>query len=379
MFKGTPKYPDGAINDLVARNGGDQNAFTGPDYTGYYQNLAVDRLPLMMEMEADRMKNLTLREDEVITEREVIIEERRMRIDNVPASMMGERLDNALWMGNHYGIPIIGWPEEMRGLDQEDALSFYRAHYTPENAILVVAGDITAAQLKPLAEKYYGVLKPTADWDGKPRTRSRSTELPPIAHTRVTFAHERVSQPQWVREYIAPSYNVGAREDVHALELFAEIMGGGSTAKLYRTLVVEQKVAADFSTYYNSDTVSYGSFSISMTPSPGVTPEAAEAAFETALAALLKDGITDADVERARGRMLAGLAFAKDSPISAARQVGGAMAVGLTLEEIETWPDAIAKVTADQVRAAARKIFSEFSSATGVLLPAAQPVEGAAP
>ncbi|MBX7198649.1 MAG: insulinase family protein [Rhodospirillaceae bacterium] len=370
MFKGTPKYPAGAVMDVVARNGGNQNAFTTRDYTGYYQNIAADRLPLMMDMEADRMRNLILNKSIIDTEREVIIEERRMRVDNVPASILQEKLDAGLWMYNHYAIPIIGWEPEMHQLTDVDAKAYYDAHYTPNNAILVVAGDITMAALKPLAEKYYGAIPLPKGVVAKPTTRARDTYLYPPSANRVVMHDERVSQPQWVKQFIAPSYNVGDRTDVHALEVFADLIGGGSTAKLYRSLVVDQKVAAGVSASYDAEAVSYGVFYLSLTPSPGVELAKAEGAFDATLAALLKDGITDADVARAKGRMAARLAFAKDSPMSAARAVGTSLASGVSLADIENWPDAMNKVTTEQVRAAARKLFATASSATGILLPA---------
>jgi len=377
MFKGTPRFPAGEVTSIVARNGGQDNAFTTRDYTAYFENIAVDRMPIMMDLEADRMRNLILDKKGVDTEREVIIEERRMRVDNVPASILGERLDSAMWMSNHYAIPIIGWMDEMRGLTQEDALAFYNAHYAPNNAIAVIAGDVTVESVKPLAEKYYATIPLPKGAEPKPTSRKRSAYLYPKSDIREVMTDERVQQPQWMRQIIAPSYNVGDRTEVHALEVFADIMGDGSTAKLFRTLVVDQKVAAAFSASYDTDAVSYGTFFVSMTPSPGVTPEAAEAAYETALAALLKNGISDADVAQAKARMAARLAFAKDSPISAARAVGASLASGISLEDIENWPEAIAKVTADQVRTAARKLFAESTSATGILLPAPEPVAAA--
>ena len=365
MFKGTPKYPGTAITDTVAKNGGDQNAFTNTDYTGYYQNIAVDRLPLVMDIEADRMRNLTLDVKEVETEREVIIEERRMRTDNSPDAILAERTDAALWGTNHYSIPIIGWEAEMKGLTRVDAFEVYHAYYAPHNAILVVSGDITMEQFKPLAEKYYGAIPKVGEY----KPRARPTFLQPRVDSRITFRHERVGQPQWSRQIIAPSYSIGDRTDVHALELFAEITGGGSTSKLYRELVINQKVAAGFGTGYSGDAVSYGTFYISLTPSPGVSLEQAEAAYTKAMDATLKDGITDADVAQAKRRMLARLAYAKDSPMSAARAIGASLAVGETLDDVESWPADIEKITADQVRSAARKLFTQYSSATGILLP----------
>lgn len=367
MFKGTPKYPGGIMDNVVARNGGDQNAFTSYDFTAYYQNIAVDRLPLVMDIEADRMRNLVLDPKEVDTEREVIIEERRMRIDNQPASILNERLDAALWMTNHYGIPIIGWEDEMRGLTRDDAFAFYHRFYAPENAILVVSGDITLEKLKPLAEKYYGVIPR----GGEVINRTRSTVLPPNADVNVSYADPRVRQPRWWRKWIAPSYNVGARDDVYALSVFEQIAGGGSTSKLYRALVVDRKVAANVGASYDSGAISHGTFSISVSPNPGVSPAEAEAALEEELAKLLKDGISDDDVTRAKDRILAGLVFAKDSALGAAQGVGGMLVVGIPLEEIEALPERLKSVTADQVRAVARKVIETSASGTAILLPKA--------
>jgi zinc protease len=378
MFKGTPRFPEGAMTDIVARNGGQQNAFTSTDYTGYYQNIAVDRLSLAMDMEADRMRNLVLSDDEVTSERQVIIEERRMRVENVPSSLLNERVSAALWSTNHYAIPVIGHMEEMLALDREDAFSFYRDYYAPDNAILVVGGDITTEDLKPLAEKYYGAIPASEDWDGEHKPRSRSTFLPPVAHAQVVMHHERVAQPQWSRRYIAPSYKMGNRDDVFALDLFSEIIGGSSTSKLYRRLVVDEKVAVSFGAGYQGAAVSYGTFYISMTPAPDVTPEEAEAAFEVALADVLVDGITAEDVERAKARFKARLAYAKDSPMTAARVLGASLSVGMRIEDVENYPEELAKITVDQVRDAARRLFSENSSATGILLPKSQAaLEGA--
>ncbi len=367
MFKGTPKYPDGIMDQVVARNGGDQNAFTSHDYTAYFQNIAVDRLPLVMEIEADRMRNLILDPKEVATEREVIIEERRMRVSNQPSAILDERLDASLWLTNRYGIPVLGWEEEMRNLSREDAFNFYHRFYAPENAILVVSGDITLEQLKPLAEKYYGVIPRV----GEPNPRQRSADLAPTANVAVTYSDARVRQPQWWRKWIAPSFNVGDKKDVYALNVFEEIVGGGSTSKLYRAMVIDRKVAASVGASYDATAVSYGTFSISLSPSPGVSIETAQAALEEELAKILKDGISDADVTRAKDRILAGLVFAKDSALGAAQGVGSMLVVGVPLEEIEALPERLKAVTADQVRNAARKVIEKSGSGTATLLPKA--------
>ena len=188
------------------------------------------------------------------------------------------------------------------------------------------------------------------------------------------MTHERVEQPEWSREYIAPSYNVGERVDVHGLEVFAEILGGGATSKLYRTLKwsissSRRKPAPG----YEPDAISYGTFSVSLSPNPGVAVDKLETAYDALFGVIvMRDGITDADVARAKNRMIARLAYAKDSPIRAASEVGAALAAGLTLDDIENWPAVISAVTADQVRAAAHKLIATASTGTGILLPQPQ-------
>lgn len=365
MFKGTPTYPAGEITDLVARNGGQQNAFTSYDYTAYYQNIAVDRLPKMMELEADRMRNLILSEEDVRVERDVVLEERRMRVDSRPAAIMSERLASALWVTNHYGIPVIGWQEEIEALNRADAFDFYQRWYAPKNAILVVAGDITLDEIRPLAEATYGQI----ETDDAVTPRDRSTFLPQAAEVRVTMDDPRVRQPRWQRTYIAPSVNVGNQEDVYALQVLSEILGGGSTSRLYQALVVDQAVAASAGAFYGEDAVSWGRFFVSATPSPGQTVEAVEQAVEAEFAKVLNEGISADEVSRAISRLEAQLVYAKDSPNNAARAVGALLSVGVTLEDIEAWPDRINAVTADQVNAAARRLFEGAPSGTGVLLP----------
>ncbi len=365
MFKGTPTYPAGEITDLVARNGGQQNAFTSYDYTAYYQNIAVDRLPKMMELEADRMRNLILSEEDVRVERDVVVEERRMRVDSQPASILSERMNAALWVTNRYGTPVIGWMEEIEALNRDDAFDFYYRWYAPKNAILVVAGDITAKELKPLAEKTYGKIEPV----DAVTLRDRSTFLPQSAAVRVTMEDPRVRQPRWQRTYVAPSVNVGSLEDTYALSVFSEIFGGGATSRLYQALVVDQGIAASAGSFYSKNAVSYGSFTLYAAPSPGADVADVEAAIDAEIAKIVAEGVSAEEVERAKARALAEVIYAKDSPITAARTVGALLSVGMTLDQIEDWPEHLDKVTTEQVNAAARALFADAPNGTSVLLP----------
>lgn len=365
MFKGTPSIPPGQFSKIVARNGGRDNAFTSSDYTAYFQNVAVDRLELVMRMEADRMHNLVLDDENVRTERNVVLEERRSRTDNSPGALLSERMEAALFLNHPYNRPVIGWASEIAALTTEDAVSFYRRWYAPNNAILVVAGDVTAETVRPLAEKYYGVL-PRADTP----PRKRLEEPPAVAARRVVLEDARVQQPQLSRLYQAPSYNRGRKELAYPLQVLAEIVGGNATSRLYRALVVEQGVAAGASAWYDPAALDLASFGVAATPRPGVPMEKVEAALDASLARILAEGLPADEVERAKSRLRANVAYARDSLHTGARVLGEALATGQTVEDVEAWPQRIAAVTPEQVAEAARAVLVMRASVTGVLLPA---------
>jgi len=364
MFKGTPEVPPGEFSKIVARNGGRDNAFTSYDYTGYFQNVARDRLELVMRMEADRMANLRLTDAEVLPERDVILEERRQVVDNRPQARLGEQLRAAQYLNHPYGRPIIGWEHEMRGLSTEDAIAWYRRWYAPNNAVLIVAGDITMAELKPLAEKYYGVIpaRPVPE-------RLRPQEPPQQAARRVTLRDQRVRVPSFQRSYLAPSYRTGDTQHAYPLEILGEILGGSAGSRLHRSLVLDRQLASGAGASYSGDALDLGTFGVYASPRPGVTVEAVETAIDEELARLLKDGVTADEVERAKTRMVEAAILARDSLQAGARAIGGAIATGQTVADVEAWPERIAAVTAEQVIAAARAVLREESSVTGLLLP----------
>ncbi len=365
MFKGTKTVPNGEFSRLVAQNGGRENAFTSQDYTAYYQTVAVDRLELVMRLEADRMVNLDLTPEKALPERDVILEERRQRIENNPAALLGERVRSALFMNHPYRKPIIGWPQEIAKLTLDDALDFYRRYYAPNNAILVVGGDITAEELKPLAEKYYGVI-PAREVPA----RVRPQEPPHFAPARVTLTSDRVRSPSWMRSYLAPSYRTARNGEAYALQVLEEILGGSATSRLYRSLVVEQKIAVSAGAGYGADDFDSSTFEIYARPRPGGDVAEVEAAVEREIAALLEDGVSEEEVARAKKRLVTAAVYARDSLQSGARIFGRALASGRTVEDVESWPERIDEVTADQVNAAARAVLVIESSVTGVLLPA---------
>lgn len=364
LFKGTEKVPSGEFSRTVSRNGGEGNAFTGYDYTAFFQTIASDKLPLVMEMEADRMVNLTLDPAEVASEREVVLEERRSRIDNSPGALLSERTNAALYLNYPYRRPLIGWAHEIKALTRENALAFYHKWYAPNNAVLVVAGDITMDELKPLAEKYYGVIPAHAVPD-----RNRPLEPEQISARRVEFSHPQVGQVSWSRRYLAPSRFYGESDQVMPLAVLAEVIGGGATSRLYKSLVIDRKIALSAGASYSGSSIGPGTFSFYAVPAEGTSVEELEAAFEKELTAILRDGVDAQEVARAVKSMKASAVYARDSVTAPAHAVGQALAIGRTITEIESWPDQVGSVTQEQVMQAARAILETPAHVTSILRP----------
>lgn len=364
MFKGTKTVPPGEFSKIVARNGGEDNAFTSHDFTAYYQRVAADKLETVMRMEADRMRNLVLTDEVVLPEREVVQEERRSRTDNSPDAQLYEQAHAMLFLNHPYGDPVIGWMHEIEALDKDSALAFYRRYYAPNNAILIVAGDVEAEAVRRLAEQYFGKLPPQ---DIPPRARPEEPQH--YAPARVTLSSPRAREPQWSRQYLAPSYHRGATEHAYALQVLAEILGGGSTSRLYRKLVVDQGVAVSAGAWYGPNAFDLGVFGLSATPRQGTDVATVEAAIAAELERLIKEGVTDEELARAIRSIRAGAIYARDGLRAGPQVVGRALTTGQTIEDVEAWPDRIAEVTKDQVEAAARYVLDERNSVTSILLP----------
>ncbi len=364
MFKGTDKIPPGEFSKIVARLGGNDNAMTSQDFTAYFQIIARQHLETVMAMEADRMVNLRLREEDAVTERDVIVEERRQRIDNEPGALMNERLTAVQYLHHPYRLPVIGWLHEIQGFTREDALAFYRRWYGPDNAILIVVGDVTRAELEPLAARHYGAIAPR----GVP-ARERVRE--PEHHTlrQVELRDPRVRQPSVVAAWLAPSFRVDPEGHAHALEVLAELLGGGTTSRLYRALVVEQGLAAGAGAYYRGTALDPTGFRVYASPRPGVELARVERALFEEIERLLAEGVSEEEVARVRRRMVAEATYAKDSPNGIARIFGAFLTSGLKVEDVEAWPRRIGAVTHEQVMAAARAVLDLRRMAVGRLLP----------
>lgn len=368
MFKGTQRHPDGEFSEIVRANGGEENAFTSQDYTAYFQRVMKDRLPLVMELESDRMKNLILTDEQVLPERNVVKEERRQRTDNEPASLLSEQLDAAMFVAHPYGKPVIGWMDQVAQLTRQDAMDFYAQHYQPQNAILIVAGDVSPDEVKALAERHYGPIQNT-----RPAIeRQRPSEPPPNAERRVLMRDARVSTPSWQRQYVTPAArHLPAREEA-ALSLLAEILGGGTQSRLYRSLTVDKKLAAHAGAWFSADMLDHGNIGVYAAPNPGVGLEELEKALDEVLAGLAEKGVTQQELDRSRNQALAGAVYVLDSQQSLARMFGVALTTGQSVEDVLSWDEDMAKVTVADVNAAARKYLDRRASVTGVLLPEAE-------
>ena len=364
MFKGTKNVPAGQFSQTVASLGGRENAFTSYDYTGYFQTIASAHLETMMRLEADRMANLVVREEDIVAEREVVQEERRSRLENNPSGLLGEQMNSAQFLSHPYGRPVIGWEHEVAELSRQDLLNFYATHYAPNNAILVVAGDVTLDEARPLSERYYGRIPA-----GEVVARKRLREPPQRAARRVTMSDPRVRVPSWSRTYLAPSRTAGETQHALPLQVLSEILGGGTTARLYKRLVIEEKVASGAGASYRGSSMDLSRFYVYASPQPGGDLESIEAMIEEEIVKLLETGVTEEELRRAKSGMVAGAVFSRDSLAAGARFFGAALAVGRTAEDVESWPEHIDAVTADEILAAARHVFNERLSVTGFLLP----------
>ncbi len=375
MFKATDKIAAGEFSKIVSRLGGQDNAFTGHDATAYFQRVSKDRLPTVMKMEADRMVNLKLTEKEVLTERDVILEERRSRIENSPAAILDEQMSAALYQSHPYKIPVIGWEHEMAQLSPQDALSFYKLHYAPNNAILVVSGDVSVDEVKKMAEAAFGGIPANPAI----MPRKRPTEPEHRAPRRVDYKDSRAGKPTLSRAYYAPCYVTAKPGEAEALDLLMKIVGSGATSRIYQKLVSEQKIASSAGGYYSGSGLDSGKIGVYGVPAEGQTLEAIEAGIDAVISEVKEKGVTEAELARAKTGYMAEYIYESDNQTTLARRYGWGLVVGRTVAEIEAWPAMIAKVTLDDVKKAAEKYLDIRKSVTGRLIPVADskaPVPG---
>ncbi len=372
MFKATGTLEDGEFSRIVRENGGEDNAFTSYDYTGYYQRIAADRLGLVMAMEADRMVGLDPGADGVLSERDVVLEERRQVVETSPDGPFAEQRRAALFFNHPYGRPVIGWEHEIAAFDEEMALDFYRKHYAPNNAILVVAGDVEPAEVERLAIEHFGPIP--ASEAIAPRLRPQEPEH--RVALRVEARDARVRRPYLTRSYLAPTRRPGDQREAAALRLLADLMGGWSiTSVMGQTLQLSEDVALSASASYSDLGLDPQTFDLYVNPRPGVSLAEAEARLDALIARFLEEGPDQRQLDRLRNRIAAAETYALDSQMGRARRIGSALVAGLTLEDVEVWPELLQSITAEEITAAARSIFRPEASVTGWLM-GTDPVEG---
>ena len=361
LFKKTKNLEAGELSRTVAENGGTDNAFTSYDYTAYYQRVAADRLPIMMRMEADRMINLDLSEEDILVERDVVIEERNQRTETNPNALYREQANAALFQNHRYGVPVIGWRHEMSNLTLSDALDYYQKFYAPNNAVLIVAGDVMPEDVLALAQEIYGQIPANVDLP----ERKRPVEPPHFAPRRIEYVDERVSQPYVVRSYLAPERNSGDQRSAAALVLLADILGDGQASVLQRKLQFETQEALYASASYSGVSLDKTSFGIYIVPAADVTLLDAEAALDRAISEFLEEGVDEAQLARLKTQYRAAGIYAQDNVNGLANAYGRALTSGLTLEDIHAWPDILQSITSDEIIAAATQVFDLNSSVTG--------------
>ena len=364
MFQGTKDVAPGDLSKIVSAQGGSDNAFTTLDYTAYFQRVAADRLDLMMTLEADRMRNLNLTEDDVATERQVILEERGERTDSDPGALLSEQMAAAQYLNHPYGTPVIGWRHEIEGLTRQDALDFYQANYAPNNAILVVAGDVDPQEVLAMAKARYGPVPPS----DRIKPRLRPTEPPQLAERRMVLADERVAQPYVIRTYLAPERNAGDQKEAAALKLLAELLGGNpTTSVLARALQFDTQKAVYTAAFYDGLSLDQDTFGLVVVPVPGQSLQDTEDAMDAVLAKFLKDDVNPEDFARIKAQVRAAEIYGRDNVQGRARTYGAALSVGLSVQDVQGWPDILQSVTADEVMAAAKKVLNRKQAVTGWL------------
>ena len=362
MFRGSENYPEGVAGRIIAENGGSENAFTSYDYTAYFQRIAADRLDLVMGLEADRIANLIITDEQTATERKVILEERNQRTDSSPQQLFSEQMRAALYLNHPYGVPVIGWRHEMEELSTEDLKEFYERFYTPDNAILVVAGDVTPEEVKRLAEKHYGALKAS----GNPPD-PRPAEPPQLAARRLAMDDPKVRQPYVMRLYKVPSYASGEPAEAAALTVLSEVLGTGISSRFAAKLQLAEKTAISTGAWYSVSSRDATGFGVYGVPSPGTDLATVEADLDEVIAEIAANGPSEEELDRVKRKLRAARIFAQDSQSSQANLYGRALAVGLTVADVDAWPGYVEAVTAEDVAKAARDHLIIDRSVTGWL------------
>ncbi|RMI14772.1 M16 family metallopeptidase [Sinorhizobium meliloti] len=363
MFKATKQHPAGEFKAKIAEVGGEQNAFTSRDFTGYYQVVTPEALSTVMEFEADRMRNLVLSDAVIMSERNVILEERRSRVEASPKALLDEEIGATQYQNHPYRVPVIGWMHEMEQLDRGNAMAFYDRYYTPNNAILVVAGDVDIAAVGELAEETYGTI-PRRELP--PRVRPQEPEQ--NTKRTVALTDPRVTVPSFQKSWLTVSYRTAEAGEIEALKLLAETLGGGPRSRFYQELVVKRGIASSVRANFG-DPLDASSFTVSALPRGDAKIETVEDAIDAEIRKIAEAGVTDVELESAKNRLVRSWTFARDSQMGMAALYGTALATGRTVQDVQNWPERVRAVTPKEVQAVAIKYLKSERSVAGYLLP----------
>ncbi|MEO3998213.1 pitrilysin family protein [Mesorhizobium sp. CAU 1732] len=366
MFKGTSNHGPGEFSARIADVGGRENAFTSYDYTAYFQQVAPSELKVMMEFESDRMRNLVLTDDVIGPERDVIIEERNSRVESDPSALLSEEVNATLYQNHPYRFPVIGWMQEIEQLNRQDAIDFYDRFYAPNNAVLVVAGDVDAAEVRTLVDETYGKIERGPDLP--PRVRP----VEPEQNTKrtVELVDSRVGVPGFSKRWVVPSYTTAEDGEAEALDILSELLGGGTRSRIYQELVVKQGIASSAGAFYQGTSLDATTFGVYGSPRGDAKLEDVEKAIDAEIEKLVKDGVTQDELDKSKKRALRSMIFARDDQSGMARIYGATLTTGGTVEDIAEWPDRINAVTVEDVQQAAERYLDQRRAVSGYLLPA---------
>ncbi len=365
MFKGTTKYQNNEFSTAIAEIGGQENAFTSSDYTAYYQKVAPSALKQMMAFEADRMRNVLITEEVAVPELKVILEERSSRVDSSPSSIMNEFVRTALYVHHPYGVPVIGWEHEIANLTRQDTLDFYEKWYQPWNAIVVVAGDVEAEAVLQDAKDTYGKVVAS-----QPEIERNWVKDPKVVVSKtIEYTDKRVTNPSWSRSFITPSYRNAEDGEAEALDLLAAILGGSVKSRIHQEITLNRQIANSAGAWYSGSSRGPGSFGVYGSPRGDVEISEIENALQQEIDKLLTDGVTQEELDYARRAFLKSIIYSQDSQVALARIFGSILTNGGTIEDFVGWPDAIAKVTVEDINKVARKYLDKKRSVTSRLLP----------
>lgn len=351
MFKGSKHLKPGEMSKIIARLGGSENAFTGQDYTAYFQTIEKSHLKRMFELEAERMGYLKLDDHEFQKERQVVSEERRMRVEDQPTSRALERFNALAYTINPYRRPVIGWQQDIDAYSIEALKKWYHQHYAPNNATLVVVGDVDPQAVFKMAKVTFGKLAKRHIV-----ARVAVNDIAPVGEKTLTMEDARTKVPTLLMGYAVPSWlSASDKQEAYALEVLANILDGGNSARFSKDLVRGQQKLASVSVDYDLNARLSTQFMISAIPADGVSLSDAQAAIQANLVQLIKDGIDASELERVKAQVESAYVFGQDSMFYQAMQLGQAATVGMPIEEVTAYPDRIRSVTAEQVLAAAQK------------------------